>query len=156
TLFDRYRLGVDAEHARSFTRGRTNASGEFREIVRCVESLDGLAPAAAIDEIVPVGNDVAQRTPLVAEGNATVHASGGLDLQLILGEILVDLLPVVDAFLHRTPIGRDALKFDKTLRITHESKNSQCPACIFAEVSAAAASRTLRYSSGMIFLNLSR
>src|SRR6185312_11200668 len=54
--------------------------------------LDGVAPLVAIDEVVPVGDEVAQRTTLVTERHAAVHAPRALAAQFGVGlqrEVLV-------------------------------------------------------------------
>src|SRR5690606_38246679 len=76
--FDGDGLGVDAQHAGSLAGSGADASGEFREVVRLVQRLDGFAPTATIDEVIPFRDQIPQRTPLVAEGNAAVHAAAGL------------------------------------------------------------------------------
>ena len=78
---DRDRRVVDPEHARRLARRRTQASGELGEVVRRVQPVDRRAPAIAVDEIVPVGNQVAERAALMAERNAAVHAARRLILQ---------------------------------------------------------------------------
>ena len=52
-------------------------------------------------KVVPLGDEVAERTTVVAERDAAVHAAAGLALEL--GELLllVDLAPVLDADRHR-------------------------------------------------------
>ena len=68
------RILVDAEHARRLARRWAETAGELG-VVRGVQSLDGVAPTVAVDEIVPVGDEVAQRAAVVAERDAAVHAS---------------------------------------------------------------------------------
>ncbi len=69
-------------------------AGELREVVGGVQPLDGVAPAVPVDQVVPLGDQIAQRTPVVAERNSAVHAPGRLVLQRVVGEVLVDLVPV--------------------------------------------------------------
>ena len=91
-LLDRHRIVVDRQHARRFARGRTDEAGELGEVVGRVELIDGLAPLVPVDEVVPVGDQVPERTALVAERNAAVHAAGALTLKLGRGlqrEVLV-------------------------------------------------------------------
>ena len=68
---------VDAEHACAFAWRRTHATRELREVVRLQKHDESLAPVLAVDEIVPLGNDVAERTTVVrlTERHATVHAT---------------------------------------------------------------------------------
>src|SRR5580700_2668 len=55
------RRGVDSQNAGALTGGGTNASGKVREIVRLVQTLQRFMPEAAIDEIVPLRNQVVDR-----------------------------------------------------------------------------------------------
>src|ERR1019366_9602313 len=99
---DRHRIVVDAEDARALARRRTQASGELRKIVGGVQPIERCVPAIAIDKIVPVRNQVAERAPLVAERNAAIHASRGLLRDLGLRVRQVHLAPVAGALLHGT------------------------------------------------------
>src|SRR6185369_3655801 len=94
-VLDRDRVVVDVEDAGFLARRRTDAAGEFGEVVRRVQALDRVLPAVPIDEVVPVGNDVPERATLVAEGNAAIHAARALDAELILRELLLELAPVL-------------------------------------------------------------
>ena len=93
-LLDGHRILVDAQHARSLTRRRAQPTGELREVVGGVQPLDRVAPAVVAHQIVPLRDQVAQWTPVVAERNAAVHAPGRLLAQHVMGEVLVDLFPV--------------------------------------------------------------
>ena len=77
-VLDRDRIVVDVEHARLLARRRADAAGELREVVRRVQALDRLAPAVAVHEVVPVGDDVPERAALVAERDAAIHAARAL------------------------------------------------------------------------------
>ena len=85
-LLDRHRVGVDAEHARRLARRRAQAAGELGEVVRGVQPVDRVAPVVAVHEVVPVGDQVAERAAVVAERDAAVHAAPGLDLQRVGGK----------------------------------------------------------------------
>ena len=61
-----------------FARRGTQLARELREVVGRVQAIDRRAPAIAVDEIVPVGNQVAERTALMTERNAAVHAARAL------------------------------------------------------------------------------
>ena len=116
---DRHGIVVDAEHAGAFARRRTQSSRELREVVRRVEPVDGGLPAIAVDEIVPVGNQVAQWTPLVAERDAAVHAARRLILEARLRVGQIGFVPVVDALAdgaHRRLLARD---LDEPGDLTH-------------------------------------
>ena len=73
----------------------TDAAGELGKIVGRMQAIDRLAPASAINQIVPVGNDVAERAALVAEGDAAIHAARALRAQLVLGHLEIVLAPVL-------------------------------------------------------------
>src|SRR4029079_16850280 len=77
-VLDRHRVVIDSEYAGPLTRRRTEPAGELGKIVRGVETIDGRTPLVVIDEIVPIRNQVAERTSLVAERDAAVHASRAL------------------------------------------------------------------------------
>ena len=77
---DRHRVVVDPEDARALARGGAQRPRELREVVRGVQAVDRLPPVVPVDEVVPVGNQVPERTPLVAEGDAAVHAPRRLRL----------------------------------------------------------------------------
>ena len=81
-LLDGHGRLVDAEHARRLAGRRAEPAGELREVVGGVQPLDRLAPVAAPGQVVPLGDEVAQRAAVVAERDAAVHAAAGLALQL--------------------------------------------------------------------------
>ena len=100
--FDGDWVVVDTEDAGGLARRGADASGDFGEVIGGVELAQGVLPAAVIDEVVPVGNDVVERATGVAERDAAVHATRALCFEdrLIGGE--VDLAVVVNALIDRT------------------------------------------------------
>ena len=121
-LFDHLdgdRRFIDAQHASRFAGRGTDAPGEFRKIVGGVQHADGLAPAIAIDQIVPIGNDVVQRAAGMAKRHAAIHAARALGANFVLGKILIDFEPVVDALDYRPALGRFPAVFDKAGDFTH-------------------------------------
>src|SRR5919206_233798 len=96
-LLDRHGVVVDGQHAGRLARRRADAPRELREVVRGVQLGDRRAPLVAVDEIVPVRDQVAERAALVAERHAAVHAPRALLARRVLGQALVDLLEVGDA-----------------------------------------------------------
>ena len=88
---------VDAQNTGGFARRGTDAARKLREIIRGVELTDGVFPASPIDEIIPVGDEVADGTSGLAERNAAIHAACALFAQLFLRKILIDFEPVIDA-----------------------------------------------------------
>ena len=93
-LLDRDRIVVDREHAGGLARRRADQAGPLGEVVRGVQLLDRLAPAALVDEVVPVRDQVAERAAVMAERDAALHAARALARRLVLGQDLVDLLEV--------------------------------------------------------------
>jgi hypothetical protein len=83
---------------------------------------DRLGPAVAIDEVVPVRDQVAQRAAVVAERNAALHAARALGGQLLVGardqELAVGVV-ALDA-LDRVVVGNaDALDAQEGAQLTH-------------------------------------
>ena len=74
-LLNGYRRLVDTEHARCFARGRADTSGELWKIIGGVKLTDGFLPASLVYKVVPVGDEIVDRTTGVTEGNATIHAA---------------------------------------------------------------------------------
>ena len=110
-VLDRDGRCVDAQHARAFARRGADAAGELGEVVRLVQPLERFLPQPAIDEIVPLGNEVVDRATArharqqragVAERNAAVHAPRALFLQLVLRHVKVKFHPVCDPLLSAT------------------------------------------------------
>src|SRR5208337_3111883 len=110
---------VDPEHTRRFTRRWTNPAGEFREVVGRVQLPDRLFPTSVINEIVPIGNQIVDRTPRLAKGHATVHAARALGAKIRFGKIEIDFKPIVDALSNRTSRGKLARVFQESRVLTH-------------------------------------
>jgi hypothetical protein len=73
-LLDRHGFIVDGENAGRFARGGTQATGELGKVVGGMQLLHGGLPVVARDEVVPLGDAIAQRASVVAEGDAAIHA----------------------------------------------------------------------------------
>ena len=67
---------VDGESAGDLAGGGADAAGELGEVVGGEQTVERLLPTTAVDEVVPVGDEIAERAALVAEGDAAVHAAG--------------------------------------------------------------------------------
>src|ERR671921_741742 len=112
-------LVVDGEDARGLARGRAEHPRELGEVVGLVQAVYGLLPVLAVDEIVPVGDQVPQGAACVAERHAAVHAARGLALELLVGHRLVDVAIVLDALLDCPLRGRLASDLEEALRVPH-------------------------------------
>jgi hypothetical protein len=106
-VFDGDGRGVDAEDAGAFAGSGADAAGEVGEVIGFMEAFEGFAPEAAVNEVVPFGDEVvdgtagghaAEEEAGVAEGNAAVHAAGALLAEFGFVEVQVELVPVADAF----------------------------------------------------------
>src|ERR1017187_2904539 len=118
-LPDGNRRRVDAQHARGFAGGRANAAGEFGEVVGGVQAADGAVPAALVNQVVPVWNDIVQRAAGMAEGDAAIHAAGALRAGALLRKRQVDFKPVLDALSDWTALRGLTRVFEKTSDFTH-------------------------------------
>jgi hypothetical protein len=83
---DAYRIGIDIERTRRFARCRTNAPGKIGKVVGRMQYDQRLLPVAAINEVVPVGNDVVDRAPGIAKRDPAIHAACALDTGLFVGQ----------------------------------------------------------------------
>ena len=82
-LLDRDRVSfLDLEHARRFARRRAETAGELREVVRTMQLRDRFAPAVAIDEVVPIRDEVPERAAVMTERHAALHAASTLLAEL--------------------------------------------------------------------------
>ena len=81
---------MPSTHEPSHGAGHSRPVNSGKLLVACSRSM-AVSPAVAIDEIVPVGNHIAERAALMTERNAAVHAARALLLQLSLRIRQVDL-----------------------------------------------------------------
>ena len=68
---------MPSTHEASHGRG-ADAAGELGEIVGGVQLAHRVFPASAINQIVPVGNEIADGASGLAEGHAAIHAARAL------------------------------------------------------------------------------
>jgi hypothetical protein len=124
---DGHRIVVDPEHAGALAGRRAQGAGELGEVVGGVQAIDGLAPSVPVDEVVPVRDQVAERTAPVAEGDPAVHAAGALLLETVGGPGQHDLAPVPDALLDG-PVGLlVALELDEAGDLAHRATRGPLP-----------------------------
>src|SRR5262249_50232104 len=62
-VLDRHRQFVDPQHTRPFTRSRTHTSGKLRKIVSLMQPLQRFSPQATVDQVIPLWDEVVDRTP---------------------------------------------------------------------------------------------
>src|SRR5690606_12782558 len=68
----------DVQRAGRFARRRAHPPGELREVVGRMQVVDRPAPLTAVHQVVPVRDDVVDRTAGLAERNAAIHAARAL------------------------------------------------------------------------------
>src|SRR5258708_27313228 len=95
-----------------------------------MQAVDRLLPAPAIDQVVPVRDDVAERAALVAEGDAAIHASRPLRAQLVLRHLEIVLAPVLQSLAHRAPCRRLALDLHESRYFAHLFRQHIAPSLI--------------------------
>ena len=111
---------MPSTHEASHGRG-ADAAGEFGEVVGGVQLAHRLLPAAAVDQVVPIGNDVGERAAGMAEGHAAIHAARGLRSQMVFRERLVDFEPVLDALRGVAPLRQLPRVFHEAGDFTHDA-----------------------------------
>ncbi len=127
-LLDRDGVALaDLQHARSLARGGAQPAGEVGEVVGGVQLGDRLLPAVAVDEVVPVGDEVAQRAAVVAEGDAAFHAAGALVAQLGDGTLGDELLVVARALAGIAIGDAVALYLKEPAQLAHQARHSPPP-----------------------------
>src|SRR5262249_42165952 len=119
-LLDRDRVALaDLQHARRLAGRGAEPAGELREVVGRGQLGGRLAPAVAVDEVVPVGDQVPERAAVVAERDAALHAARALLAQAVDSERVDELLEVVRART-RIALGRlDAGDLQETAGLAH-------------------------------------
>ncbi len=124
-VLDGHRLGVVRQRARVFARRGTGVAGELGEVVGGMQTVDRMLPVGAAHQVVPVGNQVSDRTACHAGGHATIHAALTLPAHLCLvprGEI--DLSIIRRALRRRTfanPLSAMAEKAVGMVLVPHPS-----------------------------------
>src|SRR5580698_4641914 len=89
-LLDRDRRLSDSEDTRSLARCRTNASGEFGEIIGRMKLTHSFFPAPAVDQVVPIRNQIIDWASGLAERYAAIHTARALSSNILLWEVLID------------------------------------------------------------------
>src|SRR5919107_2062236 len=107
-------LVVDGQDARGLARGGAEHPCELGEVVGLVQAVYGLLPVLAVDEVVPVGDQVPQGAARVAERHSAVHTARSLTPELLLRHRLVDVAVVLDPLLHGPLRGRLASDLEES------------------------------------------
>src|SRR5215471_9542754 len=88
---------------------------------------NGIFPPSAIDVVIPIGNQIVDRTPGLAKRDPAIHAACTLFAQLFFRKILVDFEPVIDALEHRTSWSQFAVVVHEASRLTHVAPAPRWP-----------------------------
>ena len=124
-LLDRHGVAlVDLEHARGLARRGAEAARELGEVVRPVELLDRLAPAVAVDEVVPLRDQVPERAAVVAERDTALHAARALLLQHRQLDRAHELAEVADPLARIALRLLDPLVLEEAAELAHQAASS--------------------------------
>ena len=104
-LLDGYRRLADTQHAGALARCRAEPASELREIVGRMQPFDRLTAFATVHQVVPLRDQVSERTALVAKRYAAIHAAAGLAAHRCGVPQLIDLFPVHQSNGHRASRG---------------------------------------------------
>src|SRR5207302_9014324 len=88
-------------------------------VVGRVQRDQGLAPLVAIDQVVPVRDQIVDRAALVAERDAAIHAARGLGAQNRLRKGFDELLPALLARRRLVIAALGALDLQEPGRLAH-------------------------------------
>src|SRR5580704_3448190 len=117
--FDRHRVFVDVERAGGLARRRADAAGEFREVVGRVQDGQRVLPLVAVDQVVPVRDDVVDWAAVMAERDAAIHAARSLRLEGLIGQRLRELAPRMDPLRHLLVVAVLAFDLEEPGRLAH-------------------------------------
>src|SRR5690554_1461604 len=84
-----------------------------------MQHIQRAAPILPVHQVVPVGDDVIDRTAAGAKGDAAIHAACALLFCLIVGQGVYELAPVLQAHLGRLVGFLDAFEFQKAGNFAH-------------------------------------
>src|SRR5262249_55138966 len=125
---DGHRIVVDVEGARRLAWRWTDAAGDLRKIVGAMQIARGLPPVAAVDQVVPVRDQIVHRTAggragdragAVTLRDPAVHAARRLLAVLLFGERQHEFAPVLDALLNRLVIAVLTIVFEEPGDLAH-------------------------------------
>src|SRR5690606_16243571 len=120
---DADRVVIDVQRAGGLARRGADAAGELGEVVRRVQDLDRALPVAPIDQVVPVRDDVVDRTAGLAERDAAIHAAGALQGRVGIGQPQDELAIVLDALLRGFAGFGESFVLDESGDFSHRSRS---------------------------------
>jgi hypothetical protein len=122
---DAHRVVVDVERASRLAWRGADASGELGEVVGRVQHVERFAPLLAVNEVVPVRDDVVDGTPGLAERNAAIHAARTLLRRRVVGKRQHELAEVPDALGRRKRDLLDPRELHETGDLPHRATYQQ-------------------------------
>ena len=132
-VVDGLRLVGAAQVAGRLTEGRAHATRELGQRRGERQALGRLVPEPAVDEVIPLGDEVVQRAAArarlakadagLAEGHTAHHAAACLHALLLGSEQRVELLEVARALGHRTQAVRTASVLEKRSWLAHATSS---------------------------------
>src|SRR5271166_1566781 len=143
---DRHRVVVDVQRAGRFARRGAYAAGELREVVGGMQRADRRFPLVAIDEVVPVWYQIVDRTAVVAERNAAIHATRRLLRQFRFRQRLEEFGPRPAPRLGLFVAAIVPLDFEEPGWLAHPNYPQSAAAAFAAWRSARSSSRARRKS----------
>jgi len=96
--FDRDRIVINVQRAGLFARGRADVSGKLGEIIGRVQYVQRLLPLIFVHHVIPVRDDVIDRTPAMTKRDAAVHAARTLLIELLFLERGINFFEDFQAF----------------------------------------------------------
>ena len=117
----------DASHG----AGQTRPVNSGKLLVEC-NVRQRRPPLVAIDQVVPVRDQVVDRAALVAERNAAIHAARRLLAQLRLRQRLDEFVPGLAAHLRLVVAAVVPLDLEKAGRLAHAGGPQKLPRPLFA------------------------
>ena len=124
-VLNRYRGAVKPFDTRRLAWSGAQSTGELWKVVGGLQTAEGLAPFVSPNEVVPVRDEITQRTAGMAEGHTTVHAPARLvcndGQQSVTRSAWVDLFPVLDALFDWTTLRLLSSHIHKAVQISHET-----------------------------------
>ena len=118
-LLDRNRILIDSQNARRFAGRRTQTASELREVICRMQAVKCITPIISVDQVVPVGNQVAKRAAVVAKRNTAIHAPTRLMLEVDSRKSFVDLAPICNTHWYGATLWCGALPMNKSCWLTH-------------------------------------
>ena len=118
---DAHSVVIDIECAGGLTGGGADTARELWEVVGGMQHIQSATPVLAIHKIIPVRDDVVNRTAVVAKRDAAVHAARGLFACLFVCQVEHKLAPVLEAICRDLGRFLQPIDFEKSSNFSHDN-----------------------------------